>query len=68
MAVDELIDNGLDLNGVEAAMHVLKNMSRERGKNIFLISHRDDLVNRVDSVLQVTKENGFTTYNPVDDL
>jgi len=60
--VDELIDNGLDSSGVESALAVLKKMTRERKKNVFLISHRDELVGRVNNVLKVIKENGFTSY------
>lgn len=60
--VDELIDNGLDASGVECALSVLKKMARERNKNIFLISHKDELVGRVNNVLKVVKENGFTSY------
>jgi DNA repair exonuclease SbcCD ATPase subunit len=60
--VDELIDNGLDASGVESALAVLKKMSRERKKNIFLISHKDELIGRVNNVLKVIKENGFTSY------
>lgn len=60
--VDELIDNGLDANGVENALGVLKKMSRERNKNIYLISHKDELIGRVNNVLKVIKENGFTSY------
>jgi len=60
--VDELIDNGLDASGVEGALGVLKKMSRERKKNIFLISHKDELIGRVNNVLRVVKENGFTSY------
>ena len=60
--VDELIDNGLDASGVEGALAVLKKMSRERKKNIFLISHKDELIGRVNKVLKVIKENGFTRY------
>ena len=60
--VDELIDNGLDANGVENALSVLKKMARERKKNIFLISHKDELIGRVNNVLKVIKENGFTYY------
>jgi DNA repair exonuclease SbcCD ATPase subunit len=60
--VDELIDNGLDANGVENALGVLKKMARERKKNIFLISHKDELIGRVNNVLKVIKENGFTYY------
>jgi DNA repair exonuclease SbcCD ATPase subunit len=60
--VDELIDNGLDASGVESALAVLKKMARERQKNIFLISHKDELIGRVNNVLKVIKENGFTSY------
>ena len=65
--VDELIDNGLDASGVEGALAVLKKMARERNKNIYLISHKDELIGRVNNVLRVIKENGFTSYaNDVD--
>jgi DNA repair exonuclease SbcCD ATPase subunit len=60
--IDELIDNGLDANGVENALGVLKKMGRERKKNIYLISHKDELIGRVNNVLKVIKENGFTSY------
>ena len=60
--IDELIDNGLDASGVENALAVLKKISRERKKNVFLISHKDELIGRVNNVLKVIKENGFTSY------
>ena len=60
--IDELIDNGLDAAGVENALSVLKKMARERKKNIYLISHKDELIGRVNNVLKVIKENGFTSY------
>jgi DNA repair exonuclease SbcCD ATPase subunit len=63
ICIDELVDSGMDTVGVESALGVLKKMERDREKNILLISHRDELVGRVNSVLQVTKENGFTTFN-----
>ena len=61
--LDELIDNGLDASGVEGALSVLKKMARERNKNVYLISHKDELVGRVNNVLKVIKENGFTSYS-----
>ena len=65
--IDELVDAGMDISGVESSMAVLKDMSRTQKKNIFLISHKDELVSRVNSVLKVVKENGFTNYaNDVD--
>ena len=60
--IDELIDAGMDSSGVETSMAVLKDMSRTQNKNIFLISHKDELISRVNSVLKVIKENGFTNY------
>lgn len=65
--IDELIDSGLDSAGVENALTVLKKIGREREKNIFLISHKDELVGRVNHILKVVKESGFTSYaNDVD--
>lgn len=61
--IDELVDSGMDASGVETSIGVLKRMTRERDKNVFLISHRDDLTNRVNHVLKVIKENGFTSYS-----
>ena len=60
--IDELVDSGMDASGVESSIAVLKKMTRERDKNVFLISHRDDLTSRVNHVLKVIKENGFTSY------
>jgi DNA repair exonuclease SbcCD ATPase subunit len=61
--IDEMIDSGMDANGVDNALGILKKMAREQNKNIFLISHRDELVGRVNNILQVVKENGFTTFS-----
>ena len=63
LCIDELIDSGLDGVGVENALGILKKMSREQHKNIFLISHREELSGRVNDVLYVIKEGGFTSYN-----
>jgi len=61
--VDELIDSGMDTNGVESSLAVLKKMSRDGNRSVFLISHRDELQGRVESVLNVIKENGFTSFS-----
>jgi DNA repair exonuclease SbcCD ATPase subunit len=60
--VDEMIDSGMDTQGVENSLALLKKMSRERHKSIWLVSHRDELVGRVENILRVVKENGFTSY------
>jgi DNA repair exonuclease SbcCD ATPase subunit len=61
--IDEMIDSGLDTQGVENSLALLKHMSRERHKSIWLVSHRDELAGRVENILKVVKEGGFTTYN-----
>jgi len=60
--IDELIDSGMDAAGVESSLGILKKMGRERNKNIYLISHKDELIGRVNNLLKVVKENGFTSY------
>ena len=61
--IDELVDSGMDSIGVESAIGVLKKMSRERNKSIWLVSHKDELASRVNNILKVIKENGFTNYD-----
>ena len=60
MFIDELVDSGMDQIGIENAMAILKTMGREMNRNVFLISHRDELAGRVNNVLMVVKQNGFT--------
>ena len=65
--IDELVDSGMDTMGVENSLALLKKMSRERHKSIWLVSHKDELAGRVENILRVIKENGFTSYsNDVD--
>jgi DNA repair exonuclease SbcCD ATPase subunit len=61
--IDELVDSGMDASGVENSLAILKKMSRENNKSIWLVSHKDELAGRVNNILTVVKENGFTTYN-----
>ena len=53
----------MDSSGVENSMAVLKRMSRERNKSVWLVLHKDELIGRVNNVLKVIKENGFTSYD-----
>ena len=64
--IDEIIDNGMDTIGTENSLALLKDMVRRRGKSIWLVSHKDELAGRVDSILRVVKESGFTTYDMGD--
>ena len=68
MFIDELIDSGMDSLGGESSLAILKSTTREHGKNVFLISHKEEFVARVTNVLMVIKENNFTSYNYETDL
>jgi len=63
-----VVDSGMDSSGVESALAVLKKMSRERNKSIWLVSHKDELAGRVNNILKVVKENGFTSYDTDVDI
>jgi ABC-type lipoprotein export system ATPase subunit len=53
----------MDSSGVESSLSILKKMSREHEKSIWLVSHKDELAGRVNNIMTVTKENGFTSYS-----
>lgn len=64
--IDELLDNGTDSMGVENSLSILKDMCRRRKKAVWLVSHKEDLLSRVNNVLNVRKEGGFTSYSTAD--
>jgi DNA repair exonuclease SbcCD ATPase subunit len=66
--IDELVDSGMDASGVENSLAILKKMSRDANKSIWLVSHKDELAGRVNNTLHVVKENGFTSYNTDVDI
>ena len=66
--IDEVIDTGMDSSGVENSLSILKAMSREGHRSVWLVSHKDELAGRVNNTLRVVKENGFTTYNTDVDI
>ena len=66
--IDELVDSGMDSSGVENALGILKKMSRDSKKSVWLVSHKDELAGRVHNIMRVVKENGFTTYSTDVDI
>ena len=60
--IDEMIDNGMDSAGVDSAIGVLKHMVRDGGRSVWLVSHRDELLARVKTVVKAVKENGYTNF------
>lgn len=67
--IDELLDNGLDVQGVENAMDVVKReMVYKNGHESFIISHREELISKIGNVLKVVKQGGFTSFETINDF
>ncbi len=64
--VDELIDNGLDAAGLDSAVKIMKSFARDRGKSVWLVSHKEELTSRVNNTMMVVKTGGFTEYSIMD--
>lgn len=57
LCIDELLDNGLDTAGVESVIGILGEM---KDRNVFLISHREELAPIVSHTLYVYMKHGFS--------
>ena len=66
LIVDELLDNGLDPVGIYNAFDMLYDLSA-LGRNVFVISHREELTNKASEVLLVTKEDRFSTISQLEE-
>jgi hypothetical protein len=62
LLIDEQLDNGMDSSGTESAIKLLRDMSREHNKDIWVISHKEELFSKANSICRVIKENGFTSF------
>jgi DNA repair exonuclease SbcCD ATPase subunit len=63
LAIDEAIDSGIDSNGTYQAIKLLRDMNREQHRDVWLISHKEELLSKCSAVLTVKKENGYTTFS-----
>lgn len=61
MMFDELIDSSLDSDGVELVVDILKDLSCNGGKSIYLITHRQEAKSyATGETLEVEKHNGIS--------
>lgn len=60
---DEIIDSGMDQQGIQDAIKLLEQFVVERNKDVFLISHKLDLAANIENVLYAIMEDGFTSYS-----
>lgn len=57
LLIDEMLDQALDAQGTEDVMTILGDVCKDQ--NVFLISHKSNLEDKVFSVIEIYKENGF---------
>lgn len=58
LVFDELLDSSLDVDGVDEAVKIISNLSEK--ENVFIISHKDQVMDRFDRVLKFSKEKMFS--------
>jgi len=66
LMIDESIDNGLDSSGIQNATKLLRDMNREQHRDVWLISHKDELISKFTTICKVIKENGFTSFEIIE--
>lgn len=57
LIMDEILDSSLDIDGVEDFFKLIKSLT---GNNIFIISHKDIVVDRFQNVLHFKKSKDFS--------
>lgn len=60
LILDEILDANLDEAGTSAAISIVKDISQDN-TNVFIVSHKNNLEEYVDDVINIAKINGFTT-------
>jgi len=58
--LDEVLDRGLDSEGVELAAKLLKRKAIEEDVSIYIITHRNELDNFFDKIITVEMDNNFS--------
>lgn len=58
--LDEVLDVGLDSEGLELAIKLLKNRARERDVSMYIISHRQEAVGVFDNTINIYTDKQFS--------
>jgi DNA repair exonuclease SbcCD ATPase subunit len=59
--LDEFLDTGLSTVGVTQAVQMIKKIAQDDKLSMFVISHKDEVVNSFSNVLEVELSNGFSS-------
>jgi len=68
--IDEMIDVGLDPSGIARMWTIFADFAVIERKNVFVISHKEELLSKTENILKIVKEDGFSTieYASLDDV
>jgi len=70
MFMDEVLDSGVNGTLLESVFLFIKNVAKQEKMAVFLISHRDEIKEKVKETIMVTKSRGISTItiNPKEDI
>ena len=63
VAIDERLDSGLDGEGAEASMEILREMSLEKGRNVWVITHRNEFDDYAQNKIVISRKGKFSEIN-----
>jgi DNA repair exonuclease SbcCD ATPase subunit len=64
-AIDERLDSGLDGEGAEASMDIIREMSMERGRNIWVVTHRKEFDDYAQTKYSVKRAGRFSEIQEI---
>lgn len=62
LIMDEVLDTSMDKDGIENLMKIIGDLEHT---NIFVVSHREEIVDLFDNVINVTKRGNFASYEGI---
>jgi len=63
MFMDEVLDSGINGTLLESVYVFIKNVAKEEKMKVYLISHREEIKEKVKEVIMVTKSRGISTIS-----
>ena len=60
MFCDEIDSGSLDSPAVDSTIRLIREKTINEGTTIFVISHRPEFADRLDDMIHICKENGFS--------
>jgi DNA repair exonuclease SbcCD ATPase subunit len=61
--MDEVLDSGINGTLLESVFTFIKNVSKQEKMKVYLISHREEIKEKVKEIIMVTKSRGISTIS-----